>query len=76
MADVSIHDFTITVDTQVSGGDRLVLRLDRDGEPTLSMQIHKDQFMWLLDDPAQFSLAYAQREHWVDPYAASEPVAS
>jgi hypothetical protein len=69
-ATVSIHDFVVTIDTEASGGDKLVLHLDREGEPTLHMQVHVKQFMWLLDDPDQFAGAYAQRSHWVDPYDA------
>lgn len=70
---VSLNDFTVTVDTAHSGGDRLVLALDRDGEPTLHMQVHIQQFMWLIEDPDQFAAAYSQREHWVDPYAERPP---
>lgn len=71
---VTIHDFTVTVDTEASGGDKLVLRLAREGEPTLSMQAHVTQFMWLLDDPDQFAVAYAERANWVDPYAETADV--
>lgn len=66
---VSLDDFTVTIDTRHSRGDKLVLHLDRDGEPTLHMQVHVKQFMWLLEDPDQFAQAYSARAHWVDPYA-------
>lgn len=68
---LSLHDFTVTIDTRYSCGDKLVLHLDRDGEPTLHMQVHVQQFFWLLEDPDQFAQAYAARAHWVDPYAAA-----
>lgn len=70
---VSLDDFTVTVDTAASGGDRLVLRLSRERQPTLHMQVHIQQLMWLIDDPDQFAAAYAQRERWVDPYAEPAP---
>jgi hypothetical protein len=70
----SLNDFTVTVDTKASGGDRLVLHLDREGEPTLHMQVAVAQLMWLLDDPAMFAEAYAHRANWADPYATPEPV--
>lgn len=66
---VSVHDFTITVDTKASGGDRLVLHWARKREATLHMQVTPTQFMWLLDDPDEFARAYAARAQWADPYA-------
>lgn len=73
---VSLADFVVTIDTKASGGDKLVLHLDRHGEKTLHMQAHITQFMWLIDDPEEFARAYAHRAHWVDPYAvqAAKPV--
>jgi hypothetical protein len=55
---VSIHDFTITVDTQESGGDKLVVRLDRAGQPTLHMACSATQLLWVIDDPDYFTNAY------------------
>lgn len=68
----SLNDFTVTVVTALSGSDKLVLHLDRKGQKTLAMQIHKDHFMWLLDDPEQFVGAYEQRANWVDPYKTEQ----
>lgn len=70
---VSLHDFTVTIDTRHSrsgehGYHKLVLHLDREGEPTLHMQVDVQQFFWFLEDPDQFAQAYAARAHWVDPY--------
>lgn len=56
---VSIHDFAITVDTKASVGDKLVVNLDRDGEPTLVMQCGAPQLLWIIQDPAMFTGWYA-----------------
>ncbi len=69
----SLADFVVTIDTKASGGDKIVVHLDRPGEPTLHMQAHITQFMWLIDDPEEFARAYAHRAHWVDPYATQAP---
>lgn len=73
VAAVALADFVVTVDTVASGGDRLVLHLAREGEPTLHMQVGVEQFMWLLNDPNHFAEAYAARAQWADPYAVPEP---
>lgn len=56
--DVSIHDFTVTVDTEESGGDKLVVHLDRAGQPRLTMACAASQLLWVIDDPEYFRNAY------------------
>lgn len=58
-APVSIHDFTITVDTRASVGDKLVAHLDRDGQPTLVMECGAPQLLWVIQDPEMFATWYA-----------------
>lgn len=55
---VSIHDFTVTVATRQSGGDKIVLHLDRDGQPRLTIACSSAQLLWLVDDPELFPNAY------------------
>lgn len=55
---VSIHDFTVTVDTRESGGDKVVLHLDRDGQPRLTIACGVAQLMWVIDDPDHFTNGY------------------
>lgn len=57
--DVSIHDFTLTVVTRESSGDKLVCRLDRDGE-SITMVCGTAQLMWVIEDPELFTGWYAQ----------------
>jgi hypothetical protein len=58
MATVSIKDFTVTVDTEASGGDKLVLHLDREGQPRLSIACGTAQLMWIIEDPDHFTNGY------------------
>lgn len=55
---VSIHDFTVTVDTRASEGDKVVLRLDRAGHETLHVPCSSQQLVWLLNDPDYFASGY------------------
>lgn len=55
---VSIHEFTVTVDTRASEGDKVVLRLDRDGHETLHVPCSSQQLVWLLNDPDYFANGY------------------
>jgi hypothetical protein len=55
---VTIHDFTVTLDTQESGGDKLVLHLDRAGQPRLSIACGVAQLMWVIEDPEHFVNGY------------------
>lgn len=55
---VTIHDFTVTVDTPSSGGDKLVLHLDRDGQPRLTIACSATQLLWIIDDPEHFTNGY------------------
>jgi hypothetical protein len=52
---VSIHDFTVTIDTRACEGDKVVLRLDRVGQSTLHVPCSAQQLVWLLNDPEYFS---------------------
>lgn len=54
----TIHDFRVTVDTEKSGGDRLVVHLDREGQPTLTMACSATQLLWVIDDRDYFGNAY------------------
>jgi hypothetical protein len=55
---LTIHDFTVTVDTKACDGDKVVLRLDRDGQQTLHVPCSSQQLVWLLNDPEYFSNGY------------------
>lgn len=55
---VSIHDFTVTVDTRESGGDKVVLHLDRPGQPRLTIACGAAQLLWVIDDPDHFANGY------------------
>lgn len=54
----TIHDFTVTVDTEASEGDKVVLRLDRAGQQTLHVPCSSQQLVWLLNDPEYFAQGY------------------
>ena len=54
----TIHEFTVTVDTEQSGEDKLVVNLDRAGQPTLHMACSATQLLWVIDDPEYFEKAY------------------
>jgi hypothetical protein len=55
---LSIRDFVVTVDTRASGGDKVVLHLDRDGQPRLTIACSSAQMLWVIDDPELFPNAY------------------
>ena len=68
-----ITDVVIIVDTERSAGDRLVLRLDADGEPTTWMACGPAQLMWMINDPDYFwPAAWAMGRH-TDPADLAEP---
>jgi hypothetical protein len=57
----AITDVVIIVDTERSKGDRLVLRLDAEGEPTAWMACGATQLQWMINDadyywPAAWSM--------------------
>lgn len=56
--DLSLDDFTVTVDTENSGNDKIVLHLDRDGQPRLTLPFGQSQLLWALDDPTYFTGGY------------------
>lgn len=55
---LSIHDFVATVDTRASGGDKVVLHLDRDGQPRLTIACSASQLLWIVDDSELFINGY------------------
>lgn len=60
---VTIHDFVVTVDTEASGGDKLVLHLDREGQPRLTIACGVTQLGWIIDDPDHFTNGYRSSLH-------------
>jgi hypothetical protein len=63
--DVSIHDFTLTVDTQATAAaqrearDKVVCRLERDGE-SITMECSATQLVWVIEDRELFGSWYKQ----------------
>lgn len=57
---LSIKDFTVTLDTELSEGDKLVLHLDRrDGAvPRLTLPFGGQQLSWAVQDPEYFEGGY------------------
>lgn len=55
VATPTIHDFTVTVDTAESGGDKLVVHLDRAGAQRLTMACSATQLLWVIDDRDYFA---------------------
>lgn len=55
---LSIHDFVVTVDTRASGGDKIVLNLDREGQPRLTIACSASQLLWIVDDSELFINGY------------------
>lgn len=61
MTKLSIHDFTVTLDTRETGrteGNPVVLHLDRDGQPRLTMPVGLGQAMWVCADDDYFTQGY------------------
>ncbi|HEX3781731.1 MAG TPA: hypothetical protein VHX38_18870 [Pseudonocardiaceae bacterium] len=63
--DVSIHDFTLTVDTEATAAaqrearDKVICRLERDGE-SITMECSAAQLVWVIEDRDLFTGWYAQ----------------
>lgn len=58
MADRSIHDFTVTLDTRDTKSAKVVLHLDRDGQPRLTIAVGTEQLVWVCEDDDYFTQGY------------------
>jgi len=58
MADQSIHDFTVTLDTRETKSAKVVLHLDRDGQPRLTIACGAEQLVWVCEDDLYFTQGY------------------
>lgn len=58
MADRSIHDFTVTLDTRATAAQKVVLHLDREGQPRLTIACGVEQLVWVCEDDDYFTQGY------------------
>lgn len=58
MTKLSIHDFTVTLDTRESKGSKVVLHLDREGQPRLTIACGAEQLLWVCEDDDYFAQGY------------------
>lgn len=58
MADRSIHDFTVTLDTHATGAQKVVVHLDREGQPRLTIACGVEQLVWVCEDDDYFTQGY------------------